>query len=231
MKRRSVALRVAGIERPVLARVELLNVDEVMRRQALRGLLRGDRRSSRRQRGRRRGRIVSEQACGSFRARGAEGAHPTATAASGAACAAASPAGLAPRRYTDPAWRLPFSRVPIPAVGDLPDDVRARIVAVQEKAGFIPNVFLALAHRPDEFRAFFAYHDALMLKDRRPHQGRARDDRRRHVRRERLPLLRRRARRDPAHLREESARRRPGRDQLSQGRHHAAADARCSTSR
>ena len=58
----------------------------------------------------------------------------------------------------------PFSRFPIPAVGDLPDDVRARIVAVQEKAGFIPNVFLALAHRPDEFRAFFAYHDALMEK-------------------------------------------------------------------
>jgi uncharacterized peroxidase-related enzyme len=48
---------------------------------------------------------------------------------------------------------------------DLPEDVRARIVAVQEKAGFVPNVFLALAHRPDEFRAFFAYHDALMLKE------------------------------------------------------------------
>lgn len=58
----------------------------------------------------------------------------------------------------------PFSRFPVPAVGDLPDDVRTRILAVQEKAGFIPNVFLALAHRPDEFRAFFAYHDALMEK-------------------------------------------------------------------
>jgi uncharacterized peroxidase-related enzyme len=58
-----------------------------------------------------------------------------------------------------------ISRFPVPALGDLPDDVRARILAVQEKAGFVPNVFLALAHRPEEFRAFFAYHDALMLKD------------------------------------------------------------------
>jgi uncharacterized peroxidase-related enzyme len=57
-----------------------------------------------------------------------------------------------------------ISRFPVPAVEDLPDDVRARILAVQEKAGFIPNVFLALAYRPDEFRAFFAYHDALMEK-------------------------------------------------------------------
>ena len=47
----------------------------------------------------------------------------------------------------------------------LPEDIRARILEVQEKAGFVPNVFLTLAHRPDEFRAFFAYHDALMLKD------------------------------------------------------------------
>src|SRR5690606_40687263 len=46
----------------------------------------------------------------------------------------------------------------------MPDDIRSRIEAVQEKSGFIPNVFLALAHRPDEFRAFFAYHDALMEK-------------------------------------------------------------------
>src|SRR6185295_2840745 len=50
------------------------------------------------------------------------------------------------------------------ALESLPDDVRARIVEVQEKSGFVPNVFLALAHRPDEFRAFFAYHDALMLR-------------------------------------------------------------------
>jgi len=56
------------------------------------------------------------------------------------------------------------SRFPVPALAELPDDIRARILAVQEKSGFIPNVFLALAHRPDEFRAFFAYHDALMDK-------------------------------------------------------------------
>ena len=60
---------------------------------------------------------------------------------------------------------LPISRYPVPALADLPEDLRARILAVQEKAGFVPNVFLALAHRPDEFRAFFAYHDALMEKD------------------------------------------------------------------
>src|SRR5260370_3875675 len=47
----------------------------------------------------------------------------------------------------------------------MPDDIRARLLAVQEKSGFIPNVFLTLAYRPDEFRAFFAYHDALMDKD------------------------------------------------------------------
>ena len=57
-----------------------------------------------------------------------------------------------------------FSRFPVPELDTLPDDIRARIVAVQEKAGFIPNVFLAWAHRPDEFRAFFAYNDALMEK-------------------------------------------------------------------
>src|SRR5215475_4549072 len=59
----------------------------------------------------------------------------------------------------------PISRFSIPAIEGLPDDVRARILTVQEKAGFVPNVFLVLAHRPDEFRAFFAYHDALMLKE------------------------------------------------------------------
>jgi uncharacterized peroxidase-related enzyme len=59
----------------------------------------------------------------------------------------------------------PISRYPVPKLEDLPDDIRARIVEVQEKTGFIPNVFLALAHRPDEFRAFVAYHDALMLKE------------------------------------------------------------------
>jgi uncharacterized peroxidase-related enzyme len=56
----------------------------------------------------------------------------------------------------------PISRYPVPEINDLPDDIKARVLAVQEKAGFVPNVFLALAHRPDEFRAFFAYHDALM---------------------------------------------------------------------
>jgi len=59
---------------------------------------------------------------------------------------------------------LPISRFPVPDLADMPDDIRARILAVQEKSGFIPNVFLVLAHRPDEFRAFFAYHDALMDK-------------------------------------------------------------------
>jgi len=59
----------------------------------------------------------------------------------------------------------PISRYPVPALAELPDDIRARILEVQEKAGFVPNVFITLAHRPDEFRAFFAYHDALMQKD------------------------------------------------------------------
>jgi uncharacterized peroxidase-related enzyme len=59
----------------------------------------------------------------------------------------------------------PISRFPVPDLDDLPDDLRQRIVAVQEKSGFIPNVFLAFAHRPAEFRAFFAFHDALMDSD------------------------------------------------------------------
>lgn len=59
----------------------------------------------------------------------------------------------------------PISRFPIPELKDLPDDIRETILAVQEKAGFVPNVFITLAHRPAEFRAFFAYHDALMLKE------------------------------------------------------------------
>ncbi|HUW37881.1 MAG TPA: peroxidase-related enzyme [Rhodocyclaceae bacterium] len=59
----------------------------------------------------------------------------------------------------------PISRYPIPDLAELPEDIRSRILAVQEKAGFVPNVFLALAHRPAEFRAFFAYHDALMEKE------------------------------------------------------------------
>jgi uncharacterized peroxidase-related enzyme len=56
-------------------------------------------------------------------------------------------------------------RFPIPPLSKLPDDIRTRLLAVQEKSGFIPNVFLTLAYRPDEFRAFFAYHDALMDKE------------------------------------------------------------------
>lgn len=59
----------------------------------------------------------------------------------------------------------PISNYPVPKLEDLPEDIRAKMLEVQEKAGFVPNVFLTLAHRPDEFRAFFAYHDALMLRD------------------------------------------------------------------
>jgi uncharacterized peroxidase-related enzyme len=57
-----------------------------------------------------------------------------------------------------------ISKYPVPSLADMPEDIRARITEVQEKSGFVPNVFLTLAHRPDEFRAFFAYHDALMLR-------------------------------------------------------------------
>lgn len=59
----------------------------------------------------------------------------------------------------------PVSRFPIPELESLPDDIRRRIAEVEEKAGFIPNIFLAMARRPDEFRAFFDYHDALMEKE------------------------------------------------------------------
>ena len=59
----------------------------------------------------------------------------------------------------------PISRYPVPSLAELPEDLRARILAVQEKVGFVPNVFLVLAHRPAEARAFFDYHDALMEKD------------------------------------------------------------------
>jgi uncharacterized peroxidase-related enzyme len=57
------------------------------------------------------------------------------------------------------------TRFPTPPLAKMPEDIRIRILAVQEKSGFVPNVFLAFAHRPDEFRAFFAYHDALMEKE------------------------------------------------------------------
>jgi uncharacterized peroxidase-related enzyme len=60
---------------------------------------------------------------------------------------------------------MPISRYPVPELKDLPEDLRTRILEVQDKAGFVPNVFLALAHRPAEWRAFMAYHDALLLKD------------------------------------------------------------------
>lgn len=58
-----------------------------------------------------------------------------------------------------------ISRFPVPMLDQMPDDIRDKILAVQEKAGFVPNVFLTFAHRPDEFRAFFAYHDALLLRE------------------------------------------------------------------
>ena len=59
----------------------------------------------------------------------------------------------------------PISRFPVPELNNLPDDIRGTILDVQEKSGFVPNVFLALTNRPDEFRAFFAYHEALMEKE------------------------------------------------------------------
>jgi len=59
----------------------------------------------------------------------------------------------------------PISQYPVPKLDDLPQDILGKMLEVQSKAGFIPNVFLTLAHRPDEFRAFFAYHDALMLRE------------------------------------------------------------------
>ena len=58
-----------------------------------------------------------------------------------------------------------ISRFPVPDINSLPEDIKSRILEVQEKSGFVPNVFLALAYRPDEFRAFFSYHDALMNKE------------------------------------------------------------------
>ena len=58
-----------------------------------------------------------------------------------------------------------ISRFPVPEINNLPEDIREKILAVQKKSGFVPNVFLALANRPEEFRAFFAYHDALMEKE------------------------------------------------------------------
>ena len=110
-----------------------------------------------------------------------------------------------------------------PAIDKLPEDIRTRILAVQEKSGFVPNVFLTLAYRPDEFRAFFAYHDALMEKD----SGLTKAEREMIVVATSAAnqchycviahgaILRIRAK-NPRH-------RRPDRRQLPQGRHHAAA--------
>jgi uncharacterized peroxidase-related enzyme len=69
------------------------------------------------------------------------------------------------RAIRNPRMTQAPQRFPVPAIDQLPDDIRSRLLAVQEKSGFVPNVFLTLAYRPDEFRAFFAYHDALMEKD------------------------------------------------------------------
>ncbi len=70
-----------------------------------------------------------------------------------------------PKAATPPAATRLISRFPVPEIQNLPDDLRARILDVQAKAGFVPNVFLGFSHRPDEARAFFAYHDALLLKE------------------------------------------------------------------
>ena len=66
---------------------------------------------------------------------------------------------------------LTADRYPVATLAELPDDIRERIAAVQEKSGFVPTVFLKLARRPDEFRAFFAYHDALMLRENNLSKG------------------------------------------------------------
>jgi len=68
-------------------------------------------------------------------------------------------------KTTLPSEETPISRFPVPKLQDLPEDIQSMMLAVQEKAGFIPNVFLTLAWRPDELRAFMAYHDALMERN------------------------------------------------------------------
>ena len=128
--------------------------------------------------------------------------------------------------------RRSISRYPVPADRvSCPTTCAQRILEVQEKSGFVPNVFLALAHRPDEFRAFFAYHDALMLRPSGLSKGE----------KEMIVVatsganhclycvvahgaILRIYEKKPLH-------RRPGGGELPQGRHHAAPDARCSTSR
>jgi uncharacterized peroxidase-related enzyme len=99
----------------------------------------------------------------------------TGTKASGSRRASPSPAASRPgptptsaptgAAAASPPTASPISKYPVPELKDLPDDIRARILEVQSKAGFVPNVFLTLAHRPAEWRAFVAYHDALMLKE------------------------------------------------------------------
>jgi hypothetical protein len=101
---------------------------------------------------------------------------------------------------------FPIGRFPVPDLAEMPEDIRNRILAVQEKSGFIPNVFLVLAHRPDEFRAFFAYHDALMEKS-----GNLTKAERDHLKRESVPILRYRPRRDPADPGKKPSDLRPGR--------------------
>jgi uncharacterized peroxidase-related enzyme len=74
--------------------------------------------------------------------------------------------GITPCQPPDLAMtQPPISRFSVPSIESLPSDIKERILAVQEKSGFVPNVFLALARRPDEFRAFFAYNDAVMERD------------------------------------------------------------------
>jgi hypothetical protein len=118
------------------------------------------------------------------------------------------------------------ARYPFPDLNTLPDDIKAKHPGGAGESRLHPNVFLAFARRPAEWRAFFAYHDALMVPEsrahQRPDQGRARDDRHHHQRGQPLPVLRGGARCHPAHLREKTAGGRPGGRQLPQGRHHAA---------
>jgi alkylhydroperoxidase family enzyme len=104
-----------------------------------------------------------------------------------------------------------ISRFPVPEFDQLPEDIQLRITEVQEKAGFVPNVFLALAWRAEEFRAFFAYHDALMEKDT-PGLNQA-------EREKPVPVLRHRARRDFTYPRQEPLYRGSTGDQLPQGRY------------
>ena len=116
-----------------------------------------------------------------------------------------------------------ISRYPIPELSDLPDDIREMIEQVQEKSGFIPNIFLGLAHRPDEFRLLLRLPRRDSRAEGEPHEGRQGDDRGGDERREQLPVLRGGTRCDPPHPREGSAHRRSGGRELSQRRPRTAA--------